>query len=266
MRFVLEAPAGDFEATRTAAESARDAGFDAVLLAPNPAAPAPLVTASAVAGSVEGLLLAVEVPLGDRHPLEVAEEASVVDLCSGGRLILIVHPAEGAEADFEEAVRFLLTAFASRPFRFDGARWTVPANLPENIHNIEHRTRLMPPPRQPRLELWASGVAVDVALRYGLGHLADATTPRGQLRREWAAADEELPWAVRLPRASRDVWTSGPAMVEQLRAGRAEFDQDWTVIQPPLAVLAEIGCYVRPRVQLDSLPVGLEAHWDSART
>jgi len=54
---------------------------------------APLITAAALAGRVPDLLLAVELELGDRHPFEVAEEAAVVDLASGGRLLLVVRPA-----------------------------------------------------------------------------------------------------------------------------------------------------------------------------
>lgn len=263
MRFLVEAsPEATFAEILESSQAAQQAGLDGVMLIPTPTQPAPLVTAAAIAGAVPDILIAAEVPLGERHPLEVAEEASVVDQCSAGRLVLVVRPAPAAEADFAEAVSLLQTAFASRPFRFEGTRWRVPANLPENVHNIEHRTRLMPPPLQPRLELWASGVPVRFAIAHALGHVADGSTAGEQLRDEWHGA-QDLPWGVTLPRVRRDRWDTCGQLLARLKEGRATFGQDWCVLRAPASALFDVGRALAPRIQLDGLPAGLDEHWSA---
>ena len=148
MRFLLENP--DAVA---AARAAQAAGLDGVLLAE---LPAPLVTAAALAGQVDDVLVATEVPLGDRHPLELAEEAIVTDLTLGGRLILVVRPAAGHGERFDEAFHLLRLCLTSRPFRFDGRYWKVPANLPQNVWLPEEEIVVMPSPPRARLEVWPS--------------------------------------------------------------------------------------------------------------
>ena len=67
--------------------------------------------------------------------------------------------------------------------------------------------------------------------------------------------------AARAPRA-----LDGPAaLVARLREGRASFGQDWAVVRAPLAAAVELGAVVRPRVQIDRLPPGLEEFWDDER-
>jgi alkanesulfonate monooxygenase SsuD/methylene tetrahydromethanopterin reductase-like flavin-dependent oxidoreductase (luciferase family) len=134
-----------------AARAARDAGLDGVLLAE---LPAPLITAAALAGQVDDALVAAEVPLGDRHPLELAEEAIVTDLALGGRLILVVGPAPGHEERFDEAFHLLHLCLTPRPFRFEGRYWKVPANLPQNAWLPEEEVVVTPSPPRARLEVW----------------------------------------------------------------------------------------------------------------
>jgi alkanesulfonate monooxygenase SsuD/methylene tetrahydromethanopterin reductase-like flavin-dependent oxidoreductase (luciferase family) len=166
MRFLLEAAGDPFDAAR----AARDAGLDGVLFGE-------LLVAAAVAPSVDGILLAAEVPLGDRHPIEVAEEAAVTDLIACGRLIVVAKPVDDT---FAEALDLLRACWAARPFTFDGPTWRVPARLPQNQHNVEDRVRVTPAPLQPRLELWTAGPEPDPAR--ALGHLAP------QVRRgDWGA-------------------------------------------------------------------------------
>jgi alkanesulfonate monooxygenase SsuD/methylene tetrahydromethanopterin reductase-like flavin-dependent oxidoreductase (luciferase family) len=246
MRFLLEAEGDPFEAAR----AARSAGLDGVLFAETEAFPAPLVVAAAVAPVVDGILLAAEVSLGDRHPIEVAEEAAVTDLASGGRLIVVAKPVNDA---FGEALDLLRMCWAARPFAFEGPTWCVPARLPQNEHNLEDRVRVTPAPLQSRLELWTAGESPDP--HRALGHLAAASPGAG-----WARAEASLGRAlIGVPRARRHVFGSG--LVEELLAGRAGFGQDWAVVRASAADAAAIGTEVRPRVQLDRLPEGLEAHW-----
>jgi hypothetical protein len=259
MRFLLEPPGlADLDDALGAARAARDAGLDGILLTATDALPAPLVVASAVAPLVDGILVAAEVPLGDRHPLEVAEEAIVADLVAHGRLVLVVRPAG---PDYAEALRLLRTAFAARPFRFEGERWTVPANLPQNVHNPERLVRVTPAPVQPRLELWTSGPGLEAGLPLGLGHLADRDASDEQLARAW---DGDPPHLLGAPRARREVLGDPGALVERLRAGREAFGQDWAVVAAAAGEAATLGRRVRPRVQLDRLPAGLEEHWATA--
>ncbi len=275
MRFLLEADGDPFAAAR----AARDAGLDGVLFAETAACRAPLVVVAAVAPVVAGILLAAEVTLGDRHPIEVAEEAAVTDLVAGGRLIVVAKPAR--DDTFGEALDLLRTCWAARPFAFDGPTWRVPARLPRNEHNLEDRVRVTPAPLQSRLELWTAGEWPDETR--ALGHLAPAprdavrdltSAPRDaapdlapaprdaapDLAAGWARAEAAVgPALIGAPRARRHRFS--PRLVDELRAGRAAFGQDWAVVRAAAADAVGIGADVRPLVQLDRLPAGIEAHW-----
>jgi len=263
MRFLVELDAADTLKDLVAAACATHrAGLDGILISANRTTDAPLVAAAAIARRVDDLLIGAEVELGNRHPIEVAEEAAVVDLASGGRLILVTYPATGEEPVFGEALDLLRTAWRPRPFRFDGTRWRVPASLPEHTHNTEQRTRVTPSPLQPRLELWGSRNGADVAAGRGLG--AVWTERASHLEALWERIESELgAVGIGAARARREQWTDAPAVVERLREGRRTFGQDWVVIKAPIHAVETIGRYVRPRVQLDALPPGLEQHWDT---
>lgn len=265
MRFLLEpVTARTLDDVSKAGEAVHTAGLDGVLLTATDGLPAPLVTAAALAARVGEIRIAVEVEAGDRHPVELAEEAAVVDVASGGRLILVVRPAPAREEAFGEALDLLRLSFAARPFRFEGRHWQVPANLPQNVHNTEHRVRVTPAPAQPRLELWGSGAGRAEALRRGLGYLAGSADATDELAAAWSAA-ADVPAALGAPRARREPWAGADDLVRRLRAGRETFGQDWAAIAVPLEAVAELSSVVRPRVQLDRLPPGLEQFWDERR-
>ncbi len=158
MRLLLEPePVADLDALLAAGRAAYGAGLDGIMLASGPALPAPLLAAAALGPALDGLLIAAEVTIGDRHPIEVAEEAVTTDLACGGRLILVCTPAAGAEPDFPEALDLIRTSLAARPFTHPGPRWPVPAWLPGNSFGIEQRLRVSPAPARARLEIWGSG-------------------------------------------------------------------------------------------------------------
>jgi len=262
MRFLLEPePTTDLDALTGAALAAHAAGLDGVLLREAPALSAPLMAASALAPRVPDIRLAVEVELGDRHPFELAEEAAVVDLVSGGRLLLVARPTRGAGDDYGEALDLLRTALTARPFRFEGRRWRVPANLPENVHGIDTLVRLMPAPAQLRLDVWGAGAGREQALARGLGHLADADDDPAELGAAHAALG---PAALGAPRARRERLDAPEALVARLRAGRVDFGQDCAVVAGGADVARTLGAYVSPRVQLNRLPEGLEAFWEES--
>lgn len=257
MRFLLEhPPGGTLDELAALATAAREAGLDGVLTQE-------LVEAAAVAARVEDVLVAAEVALGARHPLEVAEQAAVTDLAAGGRLILVARPAEGADARFAEELDVVRHALAARPFRFEGEHLRVPANLPENVHLPEVRFRMTPAPAQPRLEIWGAGAGRAAALERALGYLADADADPAELGAEYARADS--PASIGAPRARREQWTTAADLLARLRAGRDAFGQDWAVLAAPPAAAPEVGSVVRPRVQVDRLTPGLEEFWDRER-
>lgn len=259
MRFLLEPPdLATLDGAIAAARSAAAAGLDGILLAPTAELPAPLVVAAAVGPTAPGLLIAAEVLVGDRHPVELAEEAAVVDHACCGRLVLVATPAPDARDALPEALDVLRAAWAPRPFAHDAARWTVPARLPG--HGAPQRARVTPAPLQPRLELWSTHA--EGAMSRGLGHVADADADPVRLGDAWAHAEERHGAAlVGAPRARREAWAGPGALLERLREGRRAFGQDWAVVSASARDAAPIGSEVRPRIQLDELPPGLEEHW-----
>ena len=266
MRFLLELePSTDLDALTASAEAAQDAGLDGVLLRQSEALATPLVAAAALAARVREAHLAVELDLGDRHPLELAEEAAVVDLSSAGRLLLVARPAPGAEEHYGEALDLLRTALAARPFRFEGRRWRVPADLPQNEHRIDTHVRLMPAPAQLRLAVWGAGAGRDEALRRGLGYLAPAAADAAELGAAYARAEAALgPALIGAPRARRERLDAPAELVARLRAGRAAFGQDVAVVAGGAGTADVLARAVSPRVQLNRLPDGLEAFWDAS--
>ena len=232
MRLLLEPePVADLDVLEANAVAAHAGGLDGLLLRQAPSLPAPLIAAAALAGRVADLLLAVEVELGDRHPFELAEEAAVVDLASAGRLILVARPAPDAPDDYAEALDLLRTALTARPFRFEGARWRVPANLPENEFGLEHEVRLMPAPAQVRLEVWGAGGGREAALERDLGYLADADADPVELGGAHQRAAAALgPAAIGAPRARRETLSDPDRLVRRLLDGRTAFGQDWAVV------------------------------------
>jgi alkanesulfonate monooxygenase SsuD/methylene tetrahydromethanopterin reductase-like flavin-dependent oxidoreductase (luciferase family) len=263
MRLLLEPePDADLDALTVQAQSAHAAGLDGLMLRQTRSVPVPLIIAAALAGRIDDLVLAVEVDLGDRHPLELAEEVAVVDLASVGRLVLVARPAEGALDVYGEALDLLRTALTARPFRFEGRRWRVPAELAENVHNLETHIRLMPAPAQVRLEVWGSGPGRGAALERGLGYLADADADPEELGRAHDRAAAALgPAAIGAPRARRESLGDCDELVARLRAGRETFGQDWAVVGGGSAEAAALGTEVRPRVQLHRLNPAVERLW-----
>ena len=223
------------------------------------------MAASAVAARVDEVLVAAEVELGVRHPIEVAEEAAVTDLVAGGRLVLVTRPAAGAEERYAEELDVVRHALAPRPFRFEGA------TLPRARQPAAER-----PPAgaaRPRHAGAGAGAARGlgrrcrsprrVALERALGHLADADDDPAALGAAWRAA--ETPASIGAPRAARAPWDGAAALVARLRAGREAFGQDWACVAAPAEAAGEIGSIVRPRVQIDRLTPGLEEFWDAER-
>lgn len=269
MRFLLAAEIDDLDAALAAATAAREGGLDGIAVHASAPLPAPLLAAAAVGAAVPDVLIAARVPLGERHPIELAEEAAVVDHAIGGRLVLVVEPAPQAPRRFAEALDLLRTALTPRPFRFDGEHWTVPAGLARNVHNVERLVRVTPAPPRERLTIWTAGGTLDTALERALGYAADGERDERELAEAFGAgtgAGGCAPALIGAPRARYERMDDPAALIARLRAGRERFGQDWAIVRAPASEASRIGAEVRPHVQLAALPPGLERHWASART
>jgi hypothetical protein len=264
---VLESPAGIVSRARHVEE----AGFDLLWLAPGATRSAPFVTAATLASDTIGLRIGVQTALGHAHPIHLAEDAAVCDLVLRGRLVLGLEPAPGHEDNFPEGVSLLLASHRSRPFRHPGPRWPTPANLDANTFSKDERVRVTPAPAQTELPTWIVGDDA-TATAFGLPpvvvSLDDGEHTRAALDRELGAR------TIRLPRpAIVDVPLAGDRvdhnrLVAALRTAQRAWGLDTALLRLPVDdtswpdLVTDLQRLVRPRVQLDRLPPGLEGRWD----
>jgi alkanesulfonate monooxygenase SsuD/methylene tetrahydromethanopterin reductase-like flavin-dependent oxidoreductase (luciferase family) len=143
--------------------------------------PSPLVVAAAAACRTSRIRIGTNiVPLALHHPLRVAEDAAVVDLLSGGRLVLGVgqgYAAHEFEAFgiqrrlrpslFEEGVTVIRKAWEEGSIGFNGTRWRLP-DLPFGPR---------PGGRIPVYVGAVSEQAIDRAVRIADGLLVYCATP-----------------------------------------------------------------------------------------
>jgi alkanesulfonate monooxygenase SsuD/methylene tetrahydromethanopterin reductase-like flavin-dependent oxidoreductase (luciferase family) len=251
-------------------------GYDLVLLT---ATQRSATAAAAAIGAVTtGLRVVVAEEVGAEHPVELAEEIAVADLMLGGRAVLAVRPAAAHADRFADVLDLLSDALATHPFRHEGEVWSVPANLPENRFNLEKLVRVMPAPAQFDLPIWVAGpVGRSEALERGFGVLVDPDEGIAGLGAWWADAAAAAPGRVRRMRRVL-VWeppiVAGridvAAAIDDLVRRRAAIALDVVIVRPAAGVdvdtlAADIASEVRPRVQLDRLPPGLDDHWTAHR-
>ncbi|PKB79187.1 MAG: hypothetical protein BZY88_14605 [SAR202 cluster bacterium Io17-Chloro-G9] len=135
-----QAPAGRYADTITQATLADELGFNTVWLAElhfNPRfsiMSAPLLVASAIAQATSSIKVGTAVNLVPLHnPIRLAEETATLDVISGGRAIFGIGRGsnsrqfqgygmglEEGRGRFEEAVDFILKAWASEEFSYQG--------------------------------------------------------------------------------------------------------------------------------------------------
>ena len=234
--------------------------------------PAPLVTAAALAASTSSPRLAAAVTAG-AHPILLAEEAAVADLSCHGRLVLVLASDEAAL--LRETVELLFRAWAARPFRHDGPRWSVPAGLPEH-ENAELQVRVTPAPEQLEPTVWLAGqAAVSVAAEFGLAPVGESEATATAF---WTAAERDGgPAALRARRPHRlrvEADAQGrvepAALIGRLRAERDAWGADVAILELPPGLtgaareraLGRIATAVAPAIALDRVPRGLSEYWE----
>lgn len=264
-------------ATVATAVAAESLGFDVVWIDDSHPA-SPTVVAASLAVDTTGIRVGLTASVGTDHPIELAEEVTVADLALGGRLALAVRPVAGAADDLPEILDLLQECFASHPFRHPGPRWPAPANLEQNVFNLEDRIRVTPSPAQLELPLWVAGrFGREAAAERGLGILTDVDESADELAVWWDDLAVRQPAVLRRIRRNatweppmRDGRVDVDVAVDHLRTLQRSIGLDLVVAcgrgdGSDLAVMADLSRFVRPLVQLDRLPPGLVEHWAAHR-
>jgi alkanesulfonate monooxygenase SsuD/methylene tetrahydromethanopterin reductase-like flavin-dependent oxidoreductase (luciferase family) len=270
------APDGDpLDSLATRAREAESAGIALGWLDADGDSVNSLLTAAALSAQTTYLRLAAAVRVGG-HPLGIAEAASVADNSSNGRLILVLE-GTGDDGLLDETAEVLVAAVSSRPFRHDGVRWRIPANLPEN-DLPQKRVIVTPLFVQSTLPLWLRGPsAAAVARARGLGYVAEGDADGDTATGYWQETEAGLGapakrlsrvGAFTLPSAPDGTFDSDQTVAALLHA-RSQWALDTAILRAPSTlsdmamgrVIARVATQVAPRVLLDELPDGLAAHW-----
>lgn len=256
------------DAVEDRARRIEDLGFDFLWLRAGDGMADPFVVAPFVAAATTGLRIGVEVPLGDIHPVLVAEAAAVCDLAINGRLVLGLRPAAGVD-DFFSALEVVLRAHRPRPFRVERGPWPTPANLDENRFMRDRTVRVTPAPAQVELPTWIVGAPV-AAAAFGLSAVLGDPNEGSE---HWGPRDAATgPPAWRLSRPAIVSVTAGrldaKSVTAILQAAAGEWGMDtalFALADPAAAdgVMDELARAVRPRIQQEQLPSGLLEWWDA---
>ncbi|SRR6266568_653363 len=127
------------------------------------------ITAACYASvATQRIRIAVRVGLGLEHPITIAEELSVLDNISNGRVVVVIDTREmDAEAAREE-LSIIQSALACRPFKHHGTHFDLPAFLPGN-EEASSTIMVTPKPVQVQVPFWAIGrVAPQVVHQEGI--------------------------------------------------------------------------------------------------
>ncbi len=165
-------------------------GFDSVWIAeqhfaPERQCPFPFLIGTAIAMRTRQVKIGVYTTMTFVHPVRLAEDAAVLDLLSGGRLLLCAgtgyRPEEfaaygmvatGKRARIRESLDILPLAWGDAPFVYGGKHFTIPAASPEAAAGDEPQPlSVFPKPIQRPIPIWMAAfgnVGVRQAGRLGL--------------------------------------------------------------------------------------------------
>lgn len=169
---------------------AEELGFDSIWVAeqhfsPERQCPSPFLIGAAIATRTTGIKIGVYTTMTFAHPIRVAEDAAVLDVLSGGRLILCAGTgyrkeefaaygvaAEGKRSRIRESLEILRLAWADDPFVYRGKYFTIPTVPPDNTTSEEYPPlSVFPKPLQMPIPIWMAAfgnVGVRQAGRLGL--------------------------------------------------------------------------------------------------
>ncbi len=147
------------------ARMAEDSGFDSIWLAEErgSAAGGGGLAAAAWLSHHTCLAIGVRVQSDLYHPLHLAEDIAVADLCCRGRLEVGLvrgsraarrrHQVTGSASRWAEQVGLLAEALSGRALGWRSAHYRVPAGLADN-QNADSLVQLAPRPAQARVPMW----------------------------------------------------------------------------------------------------------------
>lgn len=241
---VPEGPAPErYDRVLALARAAEESGFVSVWVgerrsAPAEPMPAPFVLAAALAAETTVLRIGVLVVSPFEHPVRVAEDAAVVDLLSGGRLVFAAERGSEDAGRFAEAVDLIVKSWSRDGFAHVGRHYRIPlktrvtagaspfvcepietvyvppwrrAGAPFDYLSVLPKPLQMPHP--PVYLAAADGESIELAARKGwsllLSHLETEATLRAKAALYWG----ELARAGREPEevalaVARDVWVA----------------------------------------------------------
>ena len=165
-------------------------GFDSVWIAeqhfaPERQCPSPFLIATAIAMRTEQTKIGVYSTMTFAHPIRLAEDAAVLDIFSGGRLILCAGtgyrpdefaafgvPTRGKRSRIRESLEILSLAWTDEPVAYRGAHFVIPTPEPDAADGEEPAPiSVFPKPIQRPIPIWMAAfgnVGVRQAGRLGL--------------------------------------------------------------------------------------------------
>src|SRR6266568_2451380 len=91
------------------------------------------ITAACYASvATQRIRIAVRVGLGREHPITIAEELSVLDNISNGRVVAVMDTREVDGEATRGGMSIIQSGLACRPYRHHGTPFDLPAFLPGN--------------------------------------------------------------------------------------------------------------------------------------
>lgn len=196
-------------------------GFDSIWFSehhfePDGCCPAPMTALAAIAVNTRSLRLGTAtVSLTLSHPVRIAEDATILDIVSDGRLILGVgagfaeeefraYKVDRSQRDsiFTEAMEVIVTAWTKTNFNYEGRHFKVPTQ-PFRVFAITPK-----PVQAPHPPVWVgafSRASIERAAQWGFPFLAAPTETRRALERKYGwyrealSANGRKPLAVEVP-------------------------------------------------------------------
>jgi alkanesulfonate monooxygenase SsuD/methylene tetrahydromethanopterin reductase-like flavin-dependent oxidoreductase (luciferase family) len=169
---------------------AEELGFDSVWVAeqhfsPERQCPSPFLIGTAIALRTGQIKIGVYTTMTFAHPIRLAEDAAVLDILSGGRLILCAGTgyrkeefaaygtaAEGKRSRIRETLEIMRLAWKDEPFVYRGKHFTIPAAPSDDTTGEEYPPlSVFPKPIQISIPIWMAAfgnVGVRQAGRLGL--------------------------------------------------------------------------------------------------